>query len=165
MENATKVKIGIFVACILVLVLLILVFSPKRCGTNEQCFNERAAVCKRAAVTITNLENNYYYEVRGKKGAESCIVKVVLVKTNPNAAENLKRALEGKGMLCEIPRTLLAVTPLAKIENINDYCTGPLKEVLLEISLENLYEIVVKQIGPIAVQFQQSLAALNTTSK
>ncbi len=163
MESPTKVKLGFFLAFILLLVILLLAFAPKRCGADEECFNAYAARCERAKVTLINLDNQYAYEVRAKKG-EQCIVKVVLVQINPNAGDNLKNRLNGQGMLCEIPRELLAATPLAKIENINDYCTGPLKEALLDISLENLYEIVVKQIGPLAVQFKQSLEVLNTTA-
>lgn len=163
MENATKVKLGLFVACMLLLLIVLLVAAPKQCGSDEQCFNTQAMLCKRAAVRVENLDNTYVYEVRGRKG-EECIVKIVLEKVSPAAGENLKTALEGKGMLCAVPLSVLQEQQLAKIENINDYCTGPLKEVLLEISLENLYEIVVKQIGPLAVEFRQSLESLNTTS-
>ena len=164
MENATKVKLGLFVGFILVLVVVVLASSPKQCGTDQACFDARAAKCQRAVVQVTNLENQFVYDVRGKKGAENCIVKIQLVQVNPNAVENLKKALQGKGMLCEVPKAVLAEKTLAKIDDINDYCTGPLKEMLLEISLENLYEVVVKQIGPLAVQFRQSLEALNTTA-
>ena len=41
---------------------------------------------------------------------------------------------------------------ITKINNLNDYCTGQLKETILSITVEKLYEIIVKNIGNITLQ-------------
>lgn len=88
-----------------------------------------------------------------------------MLHANNGLPQNLKKALEGKGMLCELQKSVLAEKPLSQFNDLNDYCTGPLKEKMLEINLENLYGLVVKQLGPLATQFKQSLvSSLNQTS-
>ena len=164
MENKTKVKLIAFAILIVVVLLMILWQTPKDCKDSEVCFNIRANVCKLAKVTAVSQGNTVKYEIRGDK-PEFCIIKVTMIQANNNLPENLKKALEGKGMLCEVPKIVLAEKPLSQLEELNDYCTGPLKETLLEISLENLYNAVVKQLGPLAAQFKDALGAssLNET--
>ncbi len=164
MENKIKIKVLAFALLIGVILLIILWQTPKNCRDNEECFNERANLCKLTGVTAVSKGNTFRYEIRGKK-PEACIIRVTILHANNDLPSTLKKALEGKGMLCEVPLKILAKKPLSQFEELNDYCTGPLKETLLEISLENLYKTVVKQLGPFATQFKQSLeASLNKTA-
>ncbi len=168
MEKRMKVKVVIFIILILALSLSIYLITPKNCKDDEKCFNTRAAECKKTEAILVNQNNVFSYEIKGSSTdgeIKTCVVKVTLLKLEASATPNLRRALEGKGMLCHIPRAILASQPISKIENVNDYCTGPLKEVILQISLEKLYEVVVKNIGPLSLQFSQSLSKLNATSE
>ena len=165
--NHFKLRLLVLSVLLLSFLLLMVLTYTKDCKTNQDCFNAKALTCSRAKAMILNQNNQFLYEIQGKKTEEAeqrCIIKITLVHLEQTATPNLRKALEGRGMLCHVPSTLLAQTPLNKIENINDYCTGPLKEVLLQLSLDKLYEVVVKNIGPIALQFSQSLSKLNTTT-
>ena len=167
MEKRLKKRLQILAALVIALLVLIVLMNARNCESNEECFNRYASKCSRATANVVAQDNVFLYEVQGKKteeGVKNCIVKVTLVRLEESATPNLKKALEGRGMLCHVPRTLLAETPLSHIENINDYCTGPLKEVLLQISLEKLYDVVVKNIGPLSLQYSQSLSEIDTTN-
>ena len=166
MEKELRKKIFILGALVVALVVLIVVVHTKDCGEDEVCFDENAAECDRVKAEVTKQGNVFLYEVKGEKnieGEENCMIKISLLKLNEGTSASLKKALEGKGMLCSVPRTLLSQQLLSKIENINDYCSGPLKELLLQISLDKLYEVVVKNIGPLSLKFSQSLSQLNET--
>jgi len=163
-ENTTKIKVIAFAILIVLVLLIVLMQTPKNCRDNEECFNIRAKACKLASVTAVNQGNTFRYEIRGQKSG-SCIIRVTMLHANNGLPQNLKKALEGKGMLCELQKSVLAEKPLSQFNDLNDYCTGPLKEKMLEINLENLYGLVVKQLGPLATQFKQSLvSSLNQTS-
>lgn len=94
--------------------------------------------------------DQFYYEIQGSK-ADSCVMTIYLMKSNEQTPLEVKKFMEGKGMICEIPKTELQ-KPISEIKNINNYCTGPLKEALLQITVENLYDIVTKNIGPVALE-------------
>ena len=162
-----KVKLLILILLIFSLGVVLVMLDTKNCKSDEKCFDKLATKCKRVKAEIVNQENLFLYEIKGKKNVENeekCIVKVVLVKLEETAPINLRKALEGEGMLCEVPKFLLKERSLSTIEDINNFCTGPLKEVLLQISLEKLYEVIVKNIGPLSLQFSQSLRELNASS-
>ncbi len=165
MDNDLKLKIYVFLG-LLTLFIVVLVFThTKDCGSDEACFNKYAVDCKKVEAKVSKQNNLFFYEVQGKqKDTElKCIVKITLLKSESNATPTLRTNLEGKGMVCTVPQKLLKEKGLSDIENINDYCSGPLKEALLQISLENLYTVVVKNIGSLALQFSQSLSDLNTS--
>ncbi|MFA4887454.1 MAG: hypothetical protein WC595_04525 [Candidatus Nanoarchaeia archaeon] len=167
MEKRLRIQVVIFIV-LLVLVGLVFFFSyTQDCAGDTACFNARAASCKKVEASFWSENNRFSYGVLGKKkvmGENGCVVRVQMVELDPSAKENLKKALEGKGMICFLPDPLLKEKQITEIEDLNDYCSGPLKEVLLQISLERLYEIVVKNIGPLSLEFTKSLSQLNTTN-
>ncbi len=150
-------------AILLLLIILLLVFThTKQCDKDENCFNWQARECSRATVLANSKDNLFQYTIEGKN-KDLCVVKVELMQLSPGAPENVRQAVEGKGMLCGVPQIELQQKPISQIDDINQYCTGPLKEVLLELSLERLQEIVVKNIGPITTQFKSALEGINGT--
>ena len=60
---------------------------------------------------------------------------------------------------------LLQIKNISQINDISDYCTGPLKEAALEIVLEKVYSIVVANIGQITLEYENILSAatMNTS--
>ena len=82
------------------------------------------------------------------------IIEVTLTKVSDSKAVELKNALEGKSMKCSITREILKEKPIKEIKTLNDYCTGQLKEAMLELSLNKLYEIVIKNLGPLTTEFK-----------
>ncbi|MBI5391534.1 hypothetical protein HZB00_00875 [Candidatus Woesearchaeota archaeon] len=159
MKKAKYITLGILVALI---ALLLYLTHTRDCGTDENCFNWEAKGCVRTTVQATSQNNEFRYTIEGKS-KNLCVIKVELLKMSPDAPESLRKAIENKGMLCAVPQELLLQKPLSKIEEINEYCTGPLKEVLLQISLDKLEEVIVKNIGPITSQLKTALESLNGT--
>jgi len=148
-----KKKVAILVFLILVLGVLFYLNTPKNCKRDYECFSSKVSECSKAKVTTNKEDNLYYYEVMGKK-LENCIVSVKLLKLSDAQPFDLRRALEGKGMLCSLPMSVLQNSDIKDIKNLNDYCTGQLKEAILDVTLQKLYDIVVQNIGPIASEIR-----------
>jgi len=105
----------------------------------------------------------YEYRINGKKG-EECIATVHLVKTSDSIQPDKKEKLENKKMNCKIPLELLKTKELAEWKELSEYCSGELKEAILEISLEKLYGVVVSNIGEVSMGFKDALETTNETS-
>lgn len=151
-------KKRVFVAVILTIIIiaLFLITLPKNCKSNEECFNNAAAKCSKAKVSTYKNDNLYKYEVLGKK-ENNCLVNINLEKVSESKTVELRQALEGKRMVCVIPKETLQSKSLKEIESLTEFCTGPLKETLLQISLDKMYEIIVKNIGPIALEIEKGV--------
>ena len=150
-----KKKVIILVIILLAIVAVFFFSKPKNCESNETCFNSAAAKCSRATLNTLNQDNSYNYEILGKKG-DNCLVKVSLIQVSQTQPFDIKQALEGRDMKCSIPFEKLKV-PIKEIENFNDYCTGPLKEAILELTIDRMYEIIVQNIGSVASQIKTGI--------
>ena len=151
MYNKKRVIWSVIVVLIVLVVLLFLINYPKNCKSSDDCFSLRAKNCKLTKAELDKDGNTFSYEILGKTGSD-CLVKVGMLKVAENQPADLKKALEGKDMECRIPQFLLQQRNIKVINNLNDYCTGQLKETILSITVEKLYEIVVKNIGNITLQ-------------
>jgi len=118
-------------------ILLYLVNIPKDCGSDDSCFSK------------------YQYEIVGKKN-DNCIIEVTLISLSANQPADMKQALEGKSMKCAITRETLKSKTLNEIEDLNDNCTGQLKEALLQITIDNMYKIIIKNLGSIAADLNET---------
>lgn len=146
-----KKKVYLIVFLVIVGLVLVVINYTTNCSYDESCFNKYAEKCSRAKVNlIKDSGDQFYYEIQGSK-ADSCVMIIYLMKSNDQTPPEVKKFMQGKGMICEVPKTELS-KPISEIKNINDYCTGPLKEALLQITVENLYSLVVKNLGPEAMQ-------------
>lgn len=153
--SKTKVIILLF---LLVCIIGIFFFTrAKNCVNDDSCFNNYANKCSKAKVVTTNNDNKYSYEILGSKGS-NCIVMVTLLNLSDSQPNDMKLALEGRSMSCAIARNDLSEGKSIKdIKNLNDYCTGSLKEAILQVTLDKMYSIIVKNIGPLATQFRKDL--------
>jgi len=130
---------------------LILITRPKNCNSDDICFNKAAAKCSIAKVVTFSNDNKYNYEILGKK-KENCIIEATLLNLSNNQPKDLRDALNGRSMKCSIPVEILRNKPVKDIENLNDYCNGPLKEVILEITIEKMYDLIVRNLGKISTE-------------
>ena len=151
-----KRKVITLIVIITIIILIFLLTIPKNCKTDEECFNLKASKCSKAKVTIEKELDIYNFEILGKK-ADNCIIEVTLIKVSETKELELKQALEGKSMRCTISQETLKEQSIKEIDNLNEYCTGQLKEAIIQLNLDKLYEIVVKNIGSLATDFRHLL--------
>lgn len=156
MVQVDKKKVIGLVAILIIILAVFFLSRPKNCGTDNSCFNSAAAKCSKAEVTTFNKNSEYHYEILGKK-KDNCIIEATLLDLSDDQTADIQNALEGKSMKCSIPITLLQTQTIDKIENISDLCSGQLKEATLQITADKMYEIIVQNIGPIALEFQKEL--------
>ncbi len=161
--NLDKKKVVLLVVLAVAIVILIILSISKNCRSDASCFDEKAAKCSKAKATIFSKTNLYNYEVTGSK-AGSCIIEAKLLQLGPERTPEMKKALEGKSMTCSVPLKILRKQPITTIENLNDMCSGQLKEATLQLTIDKMYEIIVQNIGPIATRFQKGLAVSNTSN-
>lgn len=143
-------KVIAFLLVLAALILIVLLGTANNCKEDKECFDNSAARCARAMATLEKEGNILNYEIEGKKD-DSCLIDVKLIRLSEGQSVSMRQALEGRDMKCSIPLEILQNKSIVEIENTNDYCTGPLKEATLEITLEKMYEIIVKNIGPITI--------------
>ncbi len=152
-KNYKKFILGIFLA-LLVILIAVYINIPYNCKYDENCFNERFENCKKTDYYKVLNGDTYQFEVKGKY-KDSCLLNIKLIQANQKSNFFVKENMEGRGMLCKIPRD--SVNDLNQINNTLDYCTGPLKESMLEYMIKNLFELVVENIGPITTEMQKTL--------
>ena len=114
------------------MLILFLLSLPKNCKDNEECFNSASSICKKAKANLLKDEDVYNYYIRGKKD-DNCVVKITMLQVSEKKSLSMKEGLEGRYMDCAVPMKLMSEKPINKMSEINDYCTGPLKEAILEI--------------------------------
>ncbi|MDD5132980.1 MAG: hypothetical protein PHD81_03395 [Candidatus Nanoarchaeia archaeon] len=160
-DKLYSIKVAIITLIIVLIILsIIYFFVPKNCNYNEECFNKVLEKCGRAQVFKVIDFNTYLYEVKGTyKG--NCLLNIKVMELAGVQEEIVKEKLENRGMLCKIPKDKLQTIDLTNLDILLDYCTGPLKEGLLEIIIQKFYEQVVTNIGPISAEMQKQL--LNKT--
>lgn len=155
-NKVDKKKVITLVVILIVIAAIFLLTKPKNCGSDDSCFNSAVGRCSKAKVNTLSDDNKYIYEILGKKG-NNCIIEVTLLKLSESQPYDLKKALEGKSMKCAISTEMLQNQTIKQITNLNDYCTGPLKESILQITLDEMYDIIVKNIGPLTSNFKNRL--------
>jgi len=147
----------IFLGIIIIILIILIVFTySKDCGHDQQCFKDTFESCKKAKVSIESDNGQFMYDTLGSKG-DMCVTKITLTKLKEDAKQDLKDQLEGKAMVCEIPKTSIGDNSLFNTKDVSAYCTGPLREVFLQISLEKLYSFVVATFGPTAVDLTDDI--------
>lgn len=141
-------RLPAFILCIVLIIALSIAQLPKNCGNDEQCFQEQAKSCAPAKVTATAEGNKYTYLLQAN-GKDTCIIIVNLEQTSDKTSPQIKEIIEGKGMVCEVPKEMLQEKYITHIEGLANYCTGPLRESLQAITIENMYDQVVKNLSTV----------------
>jgi hypothetical protein len=149
MEKRVNTNKLAFLGILAIILVFVVVFTfSKHCGEDQACFNKAFEKCSKAQVTFSNNESFVYnYEIQGKAN-DTCVTTIFLDKVGEASKETLRANLEGRGMVCEIPSDALGEDYLYKVKELSVHCTGPLKETLLQITLERLYAYVVNTFNP-----------------
>ncbi|MEW6062799.1 MAG: hypothetical protein AB1571_00300 [Nanoarchaeota archaeon] len=149
-----KKKVIIYLAIILFVLIVLYFYSSENCGTDTRCFDKNAVKCKLTKLTTSNQGNTFLYEIRGSKG-DNCIINVKMLDTE--ASYDVAQKLKGKAMVCSVPKEKLNSEFLSDMDKTLNYCTGPLKESMLELVIEKMYGMIIKNMGDIVLKMQDVL--------
>ncbi|MBI1973098.1 hypothetical protein HYS50_03765 [Candidatus Woesearchaeota archaeon] len=130
-------------------------YFRKDCGQDKNCFQEKVKDCKPAQVAVLRNNNAYLYWVGNQLG-KFCEINIKALRIDAGAPPEFK-ALEGKEMSCDIPKTELQKMDIDSFDNLLTYCHGPLKEGLYEVIIQRMYTLVVSQLGDIIKEAQKVL--------
>lgn len=148
MSNRKKVsttKLIFLIVLLLIFVFIMLFTFTKDCGNDKACFEESFSNCAKSKLVFEDDGSVFSYEIQGSNN-ESCVMTIFMDKVSSKSKSYLKENLEGKGMVCEVASDV--GSSLYEVDEMSSFCTGPLKEVLLRISLERLYSFVVSTFNP-----------------
>lgn len=146
----------ILIIAIVVIIISLTALSPRDCKTDKNCFNEESKKCVKSKVRFYEDNNLFEYKVIGRQ-QQFCRINVNLAKANPALSPEDKLKIDEKQMYCKVPFSILSEKGALEMEELSFYCSGPLKEGLLEITTEKLYGVVVSNIGKVALEFQNVL--------
>lgn len=137
---------------VILLSLLYLIFLSglikKNCDDDINCFNSKAYSCKAAAVK-TAINNNLYKFVIYGPSSDRCVIRSTMLSVASGISQEIVEKLEGKSMICNIPKNLLKKESIIEIQNLISYCSGELKEGLYEVLLDKMYTLIVQNLGAI----------------
>ncbi len=120
----------------------------KDCGLDQSCFETAAQTCEPAKIAVSTEDESsiigMYSEIRGLEG-DNCILylrvtqfemktpDVPLDSSEQELFDSLQlgfKMLEGKDMVCNIPKDIIAGSDLLSMANPEDLCTGSLITIL-----------------------------------
>lgn len=150
-----KILITATIVFIIVIGAFMLGVVKKKCK-DEACFNEALRRCSTA--TYLKLENfNYYaWSINGKT-QDSCKINIKLVKMATGTPVDKVQLFEGKEMDCAVPKEIFSKAEGSKVENVLNYCTGPLKEAIYQSIIERLYTVIISNLGGAINEIQRTL--------
>ena len=141
----------LLVVAIIIFLFFLIFFSgliKKNCHSDVICFNSQAYACKSSTVQATINNNLYQFTIYGPS-QNNCVIESKLVAMAKGTPQDIVSKIEGKSMICKIPRSILRERSIVDINNVVDYCSGPLKEGLYEILLNRMYTLIVQNLGQI----------------
>ncbi|MDD5331890.1 MAG: hypothetical protein PHE43_03685 [Candidatus Nanoarchaeia archaeon] len=149
-----KLVLGILILVVLIWLIFFSGFFKKNCEQDETCFNERLLECKSTKFVAVRNGNIYDYVIEGSK-RDSCVLNIELRKMAIGTDLKLKEKLEGKSMICYVPKDKL--DEVKDIEGLVNYCSGGLKEGIYEVMIEKLYGLLVQNLGDIVGEVKKQL--------
>ena len=155
-----KSKSKLWILILLLVIALagaVYLYLPKDCGSDRDCFIQKAQTCSKARVADYKEGNEFIYEIKDKVGSD-CIFYVKINKMKESTDYNLVKILEGKDMLCKIPLEKFRLNPLADTKEIIDRCSGSLKEALQQLTIERLYGVIISNIGGVNKELQKLIS-------
>jgi len=117
-------------------------FTREYCGTDKNCFTENSYSCKPSEVYTSRTNNVYYYKINPTMGNQ-CEVFVRFDRAQEGTPAEHITLLEGKSMICTIPKNEMKKIDILDMEDVMQYCTGPLKESLYELIVKRMYELII----------------------
>lgn len=151
-----KWLIILLVICLLVLSLFYTGVIKKDCGRDEDCFNQALKSCHAAKFMSIRNNNAYLHSIKGKAG-DNCVILIKMEHMAAGTDLELIELLEGKSMVCRVPKEDLNVEDMEDIDNLVHYCTGPLKEGMYELIIQKLYGLIVQNMGDVINEMKDTL--------
>ncbi len=127
------------------------------CGNDIDCFDKLAAKCAGAKLEALKDANTYEYTIKGKIGND-CMANIKLKNMALGTPVNIVEKLEGKYAECKIPRALLVEKGMNDIEDLLSYCSGNLKESVYEVIMDDMYTLIIKNMGNITKMVEKDLS-------
>lgn len=150
-----KILLTLTIVFFLVIATFLLGLIKKTCE-NADCFKESLRRCSTAK--YLQLENfNYYKWTINGKSRNDCEIDIKLVKMAAGTPIDRILQFEGKDMSCRVPLSVLQTTESSKVENILNYCTGPLKEAIYQSIIERLYTVIVANLGTAIKELEKTI--------
>ena len=116
----------------------------KDCGSDQSCFEAAAETCEPAKITVLEEDESssmgMYSEIRGLEG-DNCVLylrvtqfemNLPAIPLEPSEQELFDqlqqgfKELEGKEMICKIPKEIIAGSDMLSMANPEELCTGSL---------------------------------------
>src|SRR3989344_6471924 len=151
-----KVIIYAIIALFILLMLLYFFGAIKRTCSDDECFENKINSCSPIKYNRQIKNNVYVYKISRSLGND-CKIKISLERSSEGTLPDEKMKLEGKTMKCRIPKDELIFINLDEVENLLQYCTGPLKEGIYEIIIRNMYGVIISNLGEILSEVQTSV--------
>ena len=158
-QRSSKIPFAIIIISLIVVAILFFINLPVNCKNDSDCFYKNSKTCSKAKVDTEKDRDLMRYNILGSK-KDTCVLKITKLKVSEDKSKSFREALEGRDMKCAVPLNILQKTKITEITNINDYCTGPLKEAVLEINLQKMYELIIKNLGNVTSTLQDVIVAL-----
>jgi hypothetical protein len=112
------------------------------CEDDLNCFNRAFLTCSNAKVTGYENNNLFEYKIINKK-EDNCIVEINLKEVNPQLDEATKEKFQEKSMTCVLP-----ISDGFSTDKLN-FCQGPLKETIYELTIQKMYNLLAQNLGEI----------------
>jgi len=161
-EYASKIKLKRSAQIVTLVVIISALFlgsyytglTREFCGKDQVCFEEKAATCSPAEVYISR-ENNVYSYVMHPTLRNKCQITITFERAQEGTAQEHVEFLEGKEMTCIIPKGDMRSLDVIQMDQVMEYCHGPLKEGLYELIVKRMYEVVVANLGSIVEEVER----------
>ena len=143
----------IVIAIIIISTLFYFFVYTKKCNS-EECFLTALRKCERVQYTTISEGNIWHYKIQNLFGfsKRTCTVNVKNVKIESELP--LARNIEGKSMSCKITAELAG--RFIQIQSKLEFCSGPLKESLQDLLIDQLYTYIIQQIGSVAEEIKRA---------
>jgi len=150
MKNKKRESIYAVVFPILALLIIttaIISNYEKDCYYSESCFNQAFHDCAKAKVIAYQNDNTFEYRILNQED-EYCMVEVKIIEVNPQVDSATQEAFKDKDMLCKLP-----IAEGFTTDKLN-YCEGPLKEAIYELTIQKMYKLLANNLGEIISQMR-----------
>lgn len=128
---------------IILFIIAIFYFSYEYdCGDNKACYDRHLQNCKKTSLSVVDEGSSFTYQILGSE-KDMCKLRVTLVDMPQETTIETAQLFEGKAMECQIPKGSTFDT------EILEYCSGPLKEAIYELTIQKMYNILAQSLGDI----------------
>lgn len=153
-SNFNKILVGFM---ILLLVFLAIRYGGafKKTCKDDGCFDRSLRSCWWTVYFKEEDGNILRYDIVGPRSG-GCLVTVKMERMKIGVRYELVEMFQGKEMKCVIPGD--NEKSLWEMENLLDYCTGPLKEAMYKLIMQRMYGLTVKNIGTIIEEIERAVS-------